>query len=280
MIFLSHIPQAISIPWHFGKLLAPMGYHGVSIFLFLSGYGCYLSLKNKSVKAFCVKRLKNIIPPLVIVTIVASLADLTVNHVSHSFIEILLNSIGISHSILHLTWYIQLQYICYIAVVLGSYCKSDKYKVLLMISFGVAIYFISVICDETNLWGLNFASFSMGVCIAIYDRELQSYLGTFSVRKATVLAMMIWLGLLFFTYVILHNPSGYMLRNALKGSIAAFFILMICGIVAMKPDSGFTEKWLKYILAFTGSAGLEKIGAISYELYLCHGVFFSLYHLY
>lgn len=127
-----------------------------------------------------------------------------------------------------------------------------------MISFGAAICFLSVICDETNLWGLNFASFSIGVCIAIYDRKLQSYLGTVSVKKATLLSMMTWL--FFLTYVILHNLGGYMLRNALKGSIAAFFILMICGIVAMKPDGGF--------------AGLEKIGAIPYELYLCHGVLF------
>lgn len=39
--------------------------------------------------------------------------------------------------------------------------------------------------------------FQLGVCIAIYDRKLQSYLSTFSVKKATVLSMMIWLGLLF-----------------------------------------------------------------------------------
>lgn len=45
MIFLSHIPQAISIPGHFGKLLAPMGYHGVSIFCFFLGMDATCHLK-------------------------------------------------------------------------------------------------------------------------------------------------------------------------------------------------------------------------------------------
>lgn len=46
MVFASHIPQVANIPTGIANLLAPMGYHGVAIFLFLSGYGCYISLEK------------------------------------------------------------------------------------------------------------------------------------------------------------------------------------------------------------------------------------------
>lgn len=52
MIFLSHIPQAISIPWHFEKLLAPMGYHGVAIFP-LKKIRILLSSSKRELELFC-----------------------------------------------------------------------------------------------------------------------------------------------------------------------------------------------------------------------------------
>lgn len=106
MVFASHIPQVANLPTGVANLLAPMGYHGVAIFLFLSGYGCYISLeKNQDIAKFIEKRARAILPSLIVATVIAAIVDYIVNGIPCSSLELILNSLGLSHGILQLTWY-------------------------------------------------------------------------------------------------------------------------------------------------------------------------------
>lgn len=232
MVFASHIPQAISIPNSIGSLLAPMGYHGVAIFLFLSGYGCYISLeKNTCIGKFVANRLKNILPPFIMLTVVASIIGCIANDTTYSLIEIALNSVGLSHSILQLTWYILFQYICYIAICVAVKFFKREYRAVAMMFFALITYVFSVTIHIANLWGLNFASFFIGVCVALYRKKIQSFVCTHTkvtLTMFTITLSVLWLGLFYLTYFVLHNPSDVVLRNLLKESIAAVFILALC----------------------------------------------------
>ena len=76
MVFASHIPQVANLPTGVANLLAPMGYHGVAIFLFLSGYGCYISLeKNQDIAKFIEKRARAILPSLIVATVIAAIVE-------------------------------------------------------------------------------------------------------------------------------------------------------------------------------------------------------------
>lgn len=47
MVIVSHLPKILVLPGVLNSVLSPLGYHGVAIFLLLSGYGCFISIKKK-----------------------------------------------------------------------------------------------------------------------------------------------------------------------------------------------------------------------------------------
>lgn len=263
MVFVSHIPQVTNLPRSIANLLAPMGYHGVAVFLFLSGYGCYISLeKTENIINFIKKRIQAILPFLIVVTIIAAIASYIVNRVIYSPLELILNSVGLSHKILQLTWYIEFQYFCYMSLCIINKCIKREYRVIAFFVLAIIIYILSVTVHEANLWGLNYASYSIGMCVALYRRKIIEFINMSSkYRILCILAgfLSLWIAFFGVTYFILHNPTELVLRNILKGTIASMFVFVLCGFIALTNNKTYRL--------------LEYIGSFSYEFYLIHGIF-------
>lgn len=74
-VMISHMSYIMTIPSKIEILIHPLGYLGVSLFLFVSGYGCVISAGNYKNKrlVFLEHRLKKIVPMLALITIVSVL---------------------------------------------------------------------------------------------------------------------------------------------------------------------------------------------------------------
>lgn len=263
MVFASHIPQVANLPTGVANLLAPMGYHGVAIFLFLSGYGCYISLeKNQDIAKFIEKRARAILPSLIVATVIAAIVDYIVNGIPCSSLELILNSLGLSHGILQLTWYIEFQYFCYIASCVISKFIKCEHRVVSFVVLAIVIYILSVTVHGANLWGLNYASYSIGMCVALYRKRILKFVNSCSRCKMLCIftgLLFLWIGLFGATYFFWHNPTESVPRNILKGTISAVFVFVLCSMIGLvKPKT---------------CRLLEYIGTIAYEVYLIHGIF-------
>lgn len=263
MVFASHIPQVANLPTGVANLLAPMGYHGVAIFLFLSGYGCYISLeKNRNIVKFVKKRDRAILPSLIVVTVIAAIVNYIVNGISYSPLELILNSLGLSHGILQLTWYIEFQYFCYMASCVISKCIKCEHRAISFVALAIAIYILSVTVHGANLWGLNYASYSIGMWAALYRKKILKFINMCSGYKMLRIfaeCLFLWMGLFGTTYFFLHNPTELVLRNILKGTISSAFVFALCSLIGL-----VNQKTCRL---------LEYIGTIAYEVYLIHGIF-------
>lgn len=263
MVFASHIPQVANLPTGVANLLAPMGYHGVAIFLFLSGYGCYISLeKNQDIAKFIEKRARAILPSLIVATVIAAIVDYIVNGIPCSSLELILNSLGLSHGILQLTWYIEFQYFCYIASCVISKFIKCEHRVVSFVVLAIVIYILSVTVHGANLWGLNYASYSIGMCVALYRKRILKFVNSCSRCKMLCIftgLLFLWIGLFGATYFFWHNPTESVPRNILKGTISAVFVFVLCSMIGLVNPK--TCRLLEYI------------GTIAYEVYLIHGIF-------
>ncbi len=262
MVFASHIPQVANLPTGVANLLAPMGYHGVAIFLFLSGYGCYISLeKNRNIVKFVKKRARAILPSLIVVTVIAAIVNYIVNGISYSPLELILNSLGLSHGILQLTWYIEFQYFCYMASCVISKCIKCEHRAISFVALAIAIYILSVTVHGANLWGLNYASYSIGMWAALYRKKILKFINMCSGYKMLRIfaeCLFLWMGLFGTTYFFLHNPTELVLRNILKGTISSAFVFALCSLVAGLTASG-ADAYLLHVTTTPSVAYIARV---------------------
>lgn len=155
-ITLSHLPRVMGG----GNALNPLGYFGVAVFLFLSGYGLRKSYDKVGLKGFWGKRIKRIIPPLCIITIAISIICYVLKDKRFNPIDIILGCVGLSNVINPVTWYIGLMWYCYLV-----YWICMKRRIRSELIIGGSILVLSVLFGNTsvNMWGLNAFSFSAGL---------------------------------------------------------------------------------------------------------------------
>ena len=90
MVIVSHFPKIFVLPGMLGNMLSPLGYHGVALFLLISGFGCYKSIQNKSIIEFVIRRILSIVPELVIITLVSICLGLFINGTHYHIMQITL----------------------------------------------------------------------------------------------------------------------------------------------------------------------------------------------
>lgn len=265
MVIVSHLPKILVLPGVLNSVLSPLGYHGVAIFLLLSGYGCFISIKKKTITEFLKRRIINIIPELFVITVIAVLLGHTINGTQYNIFQVILNGIGVRSDILKLTWYILFQYMCYYGLCSMMYCsKLSQNIVAFAIAFAVLIFIIclvpvGIIRDNTTYWGINFASFSAGIILATYKNKMQ-LLPKISERWMASIPLIVWALGFVFVYYVLGNPEELVLRNLSKGLLACWFAISIFYLF-----KSISCKRIENILAI--------VGEYSYELYLIHGIF-------
>ena len=244
-----------------GKPFHPLGYLGVSLFLMLSGYGCSISLKRDS-NGFLKKRLIKVMPELAAVILLTVLLQNLLGMKNYPVSEVALNMLGLSSTILRVTWYISFQYTCYVVIYL-AFKYRPQYAVIALLTSSCGVLTISCFlqCDIIGLdmWGLNTFSFAIGSIFAINEQKIRE---TKIVCKNLMIIFLLvaFAGLFVLCYFTLGNPKELYICNPLKSLIAATF----CSILYFVAET--YGKWIERSLSWFGI-----IGAISYEVYLIHG---------
>lgn len=143
-----------------------------------------------------------------------------------------------------------------------SKCIKCEHRAISFVALAIAIYILSVTVHGANLWGLNYASYSIGMWVALYRKKILKFINTCSGYKMLCIFaefLFLWMGLFGAIYFFLHNPTELVLRNILKGTISGAFIFALCSLIGL-----VNQKTCRL---------LEYIGTIAYEVYLIHGIF-------
>lgn len=263
LVIISHMAYIMNIPPKIELLIHPFGYLGVSLFLMASGYGCTMSSieKDNYRIGFWKRRLGKILPMLSTLTVTFVIISALLYEKQYSITEVVLDSVGLTSYIGKFTWYIGYQYFWYGAFYIIG-CSKDSRRCCLIQYFGCSliVYIISAIVVTSsiqfNLWGLNCFSFPIGVAIAMYSAEIKKVVQ----REKCISWLAVGSFVFFFVlcYVILGNPKNLLIQNILKSLIALNFCVFILTLTYTHRDK--ISKW-----------GGQKIGEISFELYLIYG---------
>jgi peptidoglycan/LPS O-acetylase OafA/YrhL len=254
-VITSHLPRVLSN--YNLSFLNPLGYLGVGLFLFLSGYGLELSSRKKGIDGYWRKRVIRIIPALAITTILIFLLKLLIDGKAPCSIGVfLLSSLGLSNYLNPVTWYLSMMWFCYVVfwLIKRFGCNTLLWAGVLSLS----IYLLSIIFTDSslNLWGLNSFSFAAGLVCT--DSRFIKY---FKKRKYIFLTWTAFVILFFVYYILLGNSEVSYWRNLAKSVLSVLFLIGFVNVldcIALPSLAGKILSWL---------------GAISYEAFLIHALF-------
>lgn len=236
---------------HFGCLndFITLGYSGVDIFLFLSGFGLFFSIEKNSRKVFYIHRLHRLLPSIIGVWILYIAVNISSFSLS-TFINPIRMMINGGY------WYvgfIVVAYACY--PYLYSFSKEHKGWLLLLLSLllsflliipfiikGTAVSSNAKVCIVTRI-----PIFVLGM---LYAMRKANWLNYFSVNMLLLLAGSCML----YPYYVHNNLGG----NEVFTTYYCIFVIT--------PPVIFI--YTKLMNAIGGSKLLRKIGSYSLEVYL------------
>lgn len=231
------------------SILKNAGTWGVTIFLFLSGYGLDKSYKKNGLNNFLQKRLLRVILPYSLVTICLIFANIFLLNNNYNPIVMVFTVLGLNpQSPLDSTmWYITYIIIWYIAFyVVFKLIKNDFGQILGLFIFSIVSFYL-VRRIFTNDAGVIYypIQFTLGVMISKIDYKYK-----FSNKADCIIGI---ISLLMF--IITLGDSAYIPKMINILSVLPIIILSVKMI----------SKFNLNILIF--------IGSISYELYLLEAIF-------
>lgn len=235
LIILSHIAGVCGI-----RYFTPLGGIGVSIFLFLSGYGLTESVSKRGLCNFWKRRIWTVMVPYLVIEISVLLVSK-----NYDFEEFIYSAFLIRPRLTQI-WYLQYLMICYVIFwcVFKFITEEKRLKVLLLL-FVLFFIFMPEIAAEQSL------SFWSG-CLFAKHKELFS-----KVKKFFVFLIIIGIIALLCKQFNFVRTAPQLVMNFVQ-----LFIKFPCALGIIGIMYGYTEK-LKLGM-------FKKIGSISYELYLTH----------
>lgn len=304
MIIIHHLCRHILNNSYQYPLFYDLGYIGVALFLFLSGYGLMESYKLKGLKNYFSKKVTRIYIPFVFINIICLLLGL-LNGTSKGILSNIKYSTGLL-LIIDEYWFIPYLFFWYIIFyVIIKLNIKEKYKALIFIIIGMMILVGSAFGNGRY----NAFSFPLGVIASFYIKDIEKYYNKYINRGAifnTLIVMlfisttlvlyaighlfptlevslifmiMFYLAILFIyktniinkvSFTILFVVSTFYLY---KGDIIINFIYNITGIIAMITIIIF----LAFVSKNKRCIIYDYLGKISMELYLIHFILMNLY---
>ncbi len=249
VIIIHHLVSATSKP----DLLTPfigIGYLGVSIFFFLSGYGITSSYLNKAnyLDGFFGKRMAKIFIPF----IVLNLIHLSINWMAFGLKYSLLDSIFYISGINLINgsmWYINAIFFWYICFyVLFRY--FEKHTEIMFIVTAL-IYFFG--CKQLNLgkyWFDTSFIFPIGVLFCLRKDYIMTILQKYYYHIILVSTFF------FVIFFKINQGKTSLAAISARSTAAIMFVVLICLFL--------------YKVDISGNKLLAFMGSISYELYLIH----------
>lgn len=233
-----------------------LGSLGVTLFLFISGYGLTKSYVKNGIDNFFKKRLSGVFIPYFLITIF-KLGLSNIYGLRFNFKEIFLSLIGfdLNRTLDPTMWYISFILIWYILFYfIFKNVKYNNNKIIAMfiisIIFVPSILFKNSIGSSLGQWTLNFIAFPIGVFYAFREDIVNKYLTKFNITLIGIIS------------VILYSTIFYKQNNQLNIVFNMGFDLLFAFVIL-----GIITK-IKFNIPI-----LKKAGDYSYELYLIEGYF-------
>lgn len=260
-IVLHHMTSGVVNDLPYTMPFVQMGFAGVAVFFLLSGYVHIDNYANKSINYhFLIKKAQRMLVPYILIWgIYFTGCGLT--HTSPDSVAVLKDLIQFKLPET-LCWYFRIQLLLYVmfyfsfGLVRGTK-KDTKSKMRLMTSMCMVYILVACLANMEAYWYMTVGFFPIGMYLAYYKGKLFAWITEkrrvmllFSVCACVFCAMQ---GLIFFRgFVIGYYPMHIMLMVAFVGiSLAGLY---------------FSDM---------GSPILRKIGSVSLELYLIHGMIIS-----
>lgn len=224
------------------------GCYGVTLFLFISGYGIMCSYINNSLVNFWLKRIKNVLIPYFILTLVWIFIDYNIG-IKYDFTTIVLSLLGINNAVDITMWYIKFLFFWYLNFYLiFKCCKKNNMKLVFLIVSNIVCFCLCKMnfFGEFSEGAIYVPFFSLGIIYKILEEKK-------IIIKYNFLPLIIILFLIFYNNV---DTFSMIFLNFCCACIIINLVLM---------TNGNSNKLLKFI------------GNISYEIYLFEGVFFTKY---
>lgn len=142
LVILTHYPKDALT----GTMFNGLGGWGVSIFLFLSGYGLYLSYSKNGLKNYWIKKLKKIYIPFIVAMIVQTIIQVIVLKINFKIQDLLPSLFGVNPSniIDGSMWYISYLIIWYILFYIIFIIKiPEKIKLIILFFSTLLVYYIA-----------------------------------------------------------------------------------------------------------------------------------------
>ncbi|MBE6787554.1 MAG: acyltransferase [Ruminococcaceae bacterium] len=234
----------------FQEVVNSLGYLSVGIFLFLSGYGLFVSYKLKGheyINNFPKRRLLPFyIQNLILIAIYLIFWEIIGQTLSTRRIVL---SFFFGHTVIKYGWYIQATLVLYVLFFIAFKFKPKLLKITTFI-LGYVVYFgYCLINHFWSVWYISVLCFAMGIIFANINNFKKQYFAL--------------LGILFAVSYVFGNFINNDFSIPCKMLSAIAFSIIILEI----------SKRLTFRFNF-----LNKLSKISFEIYVSQGIFLTLYH--
>lgn len=250
----------------------------VSLFLILSGFGLYISSRNKILpfKEFCLKRIKRVMIPYWIATSLILFLDFIILNRTLSLNNFILTTVGINTSVAlrqldYARWFVTFILLWYILFYVFFVKFNNNFSQIIFVV-------ISIILLPLNYYLLHFGwyqfvSFPVGCLLAINLDKIKSLC-----QKNNVILLISVVGII---YVISYKLllSNGLINNIITNSIPNILLSYIGDVNSMVMSvSIIFITWNIISIKGIKSNILVLLGKYSYEIFLIHGVFLIKYN--
>jgi len=267
---------------HVSKIQANLVLSGeaVSLFLILSGFGLFTSVKGKNflLKKFFIKRVKRVMVPYWIVTFFIILIDCLILNKKISFNEILLTFIGINITeyllkLDYVRWFVTFILLWYINftifyLFLKKYCLPFVLLIFSVLLIPIHYYYLDV------GW-YNFFSFPVGCLIALNYEKVQFI----SNKNLNILLFFSIIYLFVFINITIFFGNGNLYSNLIT-KIPNILLVIFFDFSSVLFSISLIIVTYYFIKNNFHSFILSFLGKYSYELFLVHGIFLIKYNFF
>ncbi len=250
----------------------------VSLFLFLSGFGLAISTRNNPIgfKNFCFKRIKRVMIPYWIVTILILILDLLILGRILKLDSLLMTIFGINTR-LELTkldyvrWFVTFILLWYLVFYVFLLKYRTKFSSLLLLV--IAFVLLPLNYYFFHFGWYQFFSFPIGCLMAIHYEIAADIFNKYS-RKLIILGIIGVCYVLFYKILMSYENFSSVITKSIPNLLLSYYsdwnsliLVLSCIILTNKfIEKGFYSKFLLFL------------GKYSYEIFLLHGVFLIKYN--
>lgn len=254
-VVVCHLGIALGQKIPMSGYLASIGTPAVSMFLFLSGYGLLKSFCQKGpvyLESFFEKRIIKIIVPFIIACLLSFIIDYKLGEFNYE--KYLIGYIE-GFPPMPNSWYVYELLFLYLVFYLSfKYIKNKKRVISILLAIIICFYVMIKSVGWPGYWYSSILSFPMGMMFATKEKEIGGLL--YNKEKLILFVLTIISIVLLSILCINDSPES---TDTFIGFISMLFIPIAIAFLLIE-------------ISFKPFNNILKIGSLSYEIYLVHGL--------